>query len=412
MPVRDRGMSGEMDEYELEQLIERLEDIRGRNTELVSLYIPQGYDMGKIVNFLTTEKSEAENIKSKATRKNVQAALDKIQRRLKEVGETPENGVALFCGNVSEREGRPDIELWEVVPPEPIQSRRYRCDKTFVTEPLHDIVVVDEIYGLVVVDRSEAAIGFLKGNNLTVKHTMTSNVPGKTTKGGQSQQRFERIRENLYDTFLSDIAEKTKDAFLQAARDGDLLGIVVGGPGFAKDDLLDKDYLHNEIQERVIARKDTNYSGEEGLHELMEKSEDVIQESKAIREQQLVQEFLGHLRDDDGKATYGLEQVAEALQMGAVAKVLISEDFDRVEVTYTCGEDERVEYVEPDAVDDITCDDGSSPDIEQTRDVIDMVREKATQIDAETHIISADSKEGRRLANLAGIAAILRYRIS
>ncbi|MCJ7478949.1 MAG: peptide chain release factor aRF-1 [Candidatus Nanohaloarchaeota archaeon QJJ-7] len=405
-------MSGEMDRYELEDLIERLESIRGRNTELVSLYIPEGYEMSEIINFLTEEKSEAENIKSKSTRKNVQAALDKIQRRLKEVGETPEKGVALFAGNVSEQEGRPEIEMWEVVPPEPVGSRRYRCDKEFVLEPLENLVIESDIYGLVVVDRSEAAIGYLKGNTLRVEQTLSSNVPGKTKAGGQSQQRFERIRENLYDTFLNQVAEAAKKAFFDKAREGELLGIIIGGPGFAKDDLIDKDYLHRSLEDAIIARKDTNYSGEEGLHELMEKSEDVIEESQAIREQELVKEFLTNLKEENGLSTYGLEEVAKALNMGAVDKVLISEDVDMVEVTYKCGEEDEVEYVDRSDLEGLQCDDGSDPDIVDQRGLVEVVKEKAEQMDTEVHRISPDSKEGKRLKNMGGIAAILRYRIN
>ncbi|MDY6773606.1 MAG: peptide chain release factor 1, partial [Candidatus Nanohaloarchaea archaeon] len=72
-----------------------------------------------------------------------------------------------------------------------------------------------------------------------------------------------------------------------------------------KDDLVDKDYLHQELEDAIIARKDTNYSGEEGLHELMEKSQDVIEESQALKEQQLVQEFLTNLKEQNGLSTYG-----------------------------------------------------------------------------------------------------------
>lgn len=404
-------MSEVMDEYELENLIERLDGMRGRNTELVSLYIPAGYEMSKIITFLTQEVSEAENIKSKSTRKNVQSALEKVQRRLKEVGETPENGVAIFCGNVSEQEGRPDIQMWEVVPPEPIDSRRYKCDKEFVLDPLKDLVVEDEIYGLIVVDKSEAAIGYLKGSNLTIAHELESNVPGKTTKGGQSQQRFERIRENMYDTFLSTIAEKAQNEFLHKAREDELLGLIVGGPGFAKDDLVDKNYLHNELEERILARKSTNYSGEEGMHELMEKAQDIIKESRAIKEQRLVQEFLTNLKEENGLSVYGLEEVARALKMGAVDKVLISDDLNMVEARYECGDDEHFEYVESGAVDDLSCPDGSNPDTVETTDVVDKIKEKADQMDSDIHFISADSKEGTRLRNMGGVAALLRYRI-
>jgi peptide chain release factor subunit 1 len=405
-------MSQVMDEYELENLIEELDEKRGRNTELVSLYIPAGYEMAKIINFLTQEVSEAENIKSKQTRKNVQSALDKVKRRLKEVGETPENGVAIFCGNVSEQEGRPDIQMWEVVPPEPIQSRRYRCDKEFVLEPLKQLVVTDEIYGLIVVDKSEAAIGYLKGNTMQVLHELESNVPGKTTKGGQSQQRFERIRENMYDTFLSSVAEKAQQEFLPKARDNELLGVLIGGPGFAKDDLVDKDYLHNTLQEQILGRKGTNYSGEEGMHELVNKAEDLIQDSRAIKEQRMVKAFLTNLKEENGLSTYGLDEVARALQMGAVDKVLISDTVDMVEVTYECNEETHTDQVHTDELAALECPNDASPDIVEKRDIVDVLKEKARQMDSEVHIISSDSKEGTRLENMGGIAALLRYRIS
>lgn len=404
-------MGQTMDEYELKNLIEKLEDMRGRNTELVSLYIPQGYEMNKIIDFLTSEVSEADNIKSKHTRKNVQTALDKIKRRLKEVGQTPENGVAVFAGNVSDQEGRPDIQMWEVVPPEPVQSRRYRCDKEFVLDPLKELVIEDDIYGMIVVDKSEAAIGYLKGNNMHLVHELESNVPGKTTKGGQSQQRFERIRENMYDTFLNMVAEKAKQAFFDKARDGELLGIIVGGPGFAKDDLLDKDYLHSELEERVLARKGTNYSGEEGMHELMNKSQDLIEESRAIKEQRLVQEFLTNLKEENGLSTYGLEDVAHALQMGAVDKVLISEDLNMYEVEYECNEETHTDQVHEDQLDELDCPNDASPDILEKTDIVDVLKKKAKQMDSEVHLISSQSKEGKRLKNMGGIAAILRYRI-
>ncbi|MFB6295103.1 MAG: peptide chain release factor 1, partial [Candidatus Nanohaloarchaea archaeon] len=129
-------------------------------------------------------------------------------------------------------------------------------------------------------------------------------------------------------------------------------------------------------------------------------------------EQELVQEFRTNLKEENGLSTYGLEEVAEAMQMGAVDKVLISDDVDMVEVTYECGEEERVEYIDRDELDDLDCPDGSDPDIVAQRDLVKAVRDKAEQMDSEVHLISPDSKEGKRLKNMGGIAAILRYRIS
>lgn len=404
----------EMSKYELKRLINELEDIRGRNTELVSLYIPAGYDMSKISDFVTSEASEAENIKSKHTRKNVKAALDKIGRKVKEEQVTPENGVAFFSGNVSDTEGRPDIKVWEVVPPQPIESRHYRCDKEFVLEPLKKMVVDDRVYGLIVLDKSEAAIGYLQGSNVKTAYTLDSNVPGKTRAGGQSAQRFARLRKQMLKTFLSDVADKAQQAFLPKAREGKLLGIVIGGPGFVKDKLVEEDYLHQELQDKVIANESIGHSGEGALKELVQKAEESIEDSQAVKEKKLVNEFFDHLKSEDGKSEYGVQQVKKALDMGAVETILISEDLEMYEAVYKCpqGHEETVYEREAEIDDSIECSECSEEmDLEEMSHIVDAFGEKAEEMSSELEIISTDHEEGQRLMNMSGIAAILRYRI-
>lgn len=403
-----------MSKYELKKLINELKDIRGRNTELVSLYIPAGYDMSKISEFVTSEASEAENIKSKQTRKNVQAALDKIGRRVKEEPVTPENGVVFFAGNVSEREGRPDIKIWEVVPPKTIESRRYRCDKKFQLEPLMNMVVDDKVYGLIVADKNEAAIGYLQGNRVKTAYTLESNVPGKTKAGGQSAQRFARFREEMYDTFLKNIAEKVKNAFMSKNREDKLLGIIVGGPGFTKDKLIDDGYLHQELEEKIVTRESLNYSGEDALEELVSKAEDSIEDSKVIKEKNLVNTFFKNLKKENGKSEYGVKQVEKALKMGAVETLLITEDVELYEAQYICGNDHEDAIIEeePSIAKNKECPEcGQEMELNEMQDIIDVFGEKAEEMSSELEIIGTDHEEGQRLSNMGGVAAILRYRI-
>jgi len=403
-----------MNKYQLKKLINELDDIRGRNTELVSLYIPEGYDMSKIADFLTSEQNEAENIKSKHTRKNVQAALDKLARKVSEEHETPKHGVALFAGNVSETEGRPDIQVWEVQPPEPVESRHYRCDKEFVLEPLKQMIVDDRVYGLIVADKSEAAIGYLQGNSIKTAYTLDSNVPGKTRAGGQSAQRFARIRKQMLKTFLTEIADKAQQAFMDKAREDKLLGIIVGGPGFVKDKLIDDDYLHQELQDKVVTTESLDVSGEAGLSQLVEKAEESIEDSQAVKEKQLITEFMENLKEENGKSEYGLKQVMKAMKMGAVETVLISEDYDMFQAKYECPNGHEKEIYEEEArIDDsIECDEcGEEMDLEEIADIIDVMAEKAEEMSSDMEIISTDHEEGQRLMNMGGIAAILRYRI-
>ena len=153
---------------ELEDLIELLDSIRGRHTELVTVLIPAGYNISQVVRQLEGEKSTASNIKSTATRKNVISALEMIIRELKQYKQTPENGLAVFAGNISDKEGDSDIQMWVHETPRPLNVKIYRCDQTFILDPLKDMVDVEEVYGLLVIDRQMATIGLLEGKQLKV----------------------------------------------------------------------------------------------------------------------------------------------------------------------------------------------------------------------------------------------------
>lgn len=174
----------EMEKRKFEKMVKELGSIKGRHTELVSVYVPKGYNIQKAIDQLRTEQSTAQNIKSKAVRKNVMAALEKILQHLKVYKKTPENGLAVFCGNVSDKEGVSDIQIFVITPIEDIKTKLYQCDQHFVIDPLMEMIEEKEVYGLVILDKSEANIGFLKGKKVeSVKH-MESIVPGKTKKGG------------------------------------------------------------------------------------------------------------------------------------------------------------------------------------------------------------------------------------
>lgn len=175
----------EIQKHKLSKTIKELAQHRGRHTELVSVYVPAGYDLNKIIHQLCDEQGTASNIKSSSTRKYVESALEKMIQHLKLIQRTPKNGLAVFCGNVSEQEGKLDLHIWSVEPPSPLAQKLYRCDKEFVLEPLEKYLETKEIYGLVVMDRREATLALLKGKAIIPLSKTTSNVPGKTRAGGQ-----------------------------------------------------------------------------------------------------------------------------------------------------------------------------------------------------------------------------------
>ena len=311
---------------ELESVLEELEQHKGRHTELITVYISAGYDVNAVQRQLEAEKSTAKNIKSTSTRKNVTEALEKIVRHLKSLKKTPENGLVLFCGNISKNEGQQDLQLWDIEPPMPIKIRLYRCDKEFVLDPLKEMMEVSEVFGLLVMDRKEATIGLLEGKRIEIMQKMTSGVPSKVRAGGQSSQRFHRITEGLTRDFYKRIADEMKKIFFDMPK---LKGILIGGPIPTKDEFIDNEYLVTKLREKIIGKVDIGDSNESGLKELVEKSQDILASQEIIKEKKLMERFFETLGERPDMATLKEPKTKKALEYGAVETLFLSKDIDK-----------------------------------------------------------------------------------
>jgi len=314
---------------ELQELVSLLGSIRGMHTELVTVLIPVGTNIHQVSNQLSAEASTADNIKSKQTRTSVVTALEMIIRKLKEYKQTPKNGLALFCGNVSEKEGGQDIQIWAYEPPKPLNVRIYRCDKVFVIEPLQEMLEVEEVFALLVIDRQQATIGLLEGKQIKVIRTLTSGVPGKVRAGGQSAQRYHRVTEGLAKDFFKRVAEAMKEIFFDMPK---LKGILVGGPIPTKEDFLDEGELVTKLKEKVISVKDIGYVDEHGLELLVEQSWEDIAQQELIKEKNILTKFFDTLGKKREKATYGYEKTKAALERGAVELLLISDKLPKEQI--------------------------------------------------------------------------------
>ncbi|MEE9474596.1 MAG: peptide chain release factor 1, partial [Candidatus Hydrothermarchaeaceae archaeon] len=66
--------------HKLKKELQVLEDKKGKGTELISLYIPPDKNLNDVMSQMRDEASQAANIKSTRTRKNVQSALEVIMQ--------------------------------------------------------------------------------------------------------------------------------------------------------------------------------------------------------------------------------------------------------------------------------------------------------------------------------------------
>ena len=210
----------------------------------------------------------------------------------------------------------------------------------------------------------------LKGKTIIPLVKTHSEVPGKFKAGGQSAMRFHRQIEGAAKDHYKKVAEYMKETFLKMEG---LKGIIVGGPGPTKYDLVEGDFITNEVKKKIIAIKDLSYTGEFGLEELLEKSQDVLAQEEVTEEKKIVGRFLEMLAINRNMVAYGEVDVMNKLKMGVVDILLLSESL---------GE-EKIEEFE----------------------------NAAKPVSTNVRIISTQTREGAQFRDLGKVAAILRYEV-
>jgi hypothetical protein len=112
-----------------------------------------------------------------------------------------------------------------VQPPFPLTERFISAD--IDTEPLRSLLENTRTVALIMVRLGAFAIGVCRGEQLVASKTGTGLVHGRHRKGGSSQRRFERRRENQARDFLERVCGHARQQLEPHVKDIDYL--VYGG---------------------------------------------------------------------------------------------------------------------------------------------------------------------------------------
>lgn len=404
------------EKYVFKKKLETLKNKSGRGIELISLYIPSDKQISDVTNHLREEYGQASNIKSELSSNNVQGALDSLLARLKSLNKIPENGIVYFTGTVETGANRTGMENEVLIPPEPVVHFTYHLDSVFYLEPLEEMLRECSNYGLILLDLREATIGMLVGRQIEVIKHLHSTVPGKQRKGGQSARRFEQLRRIAIHDFYKRIGDAASKAFLEV-EPSELKGVLIGGHSPAKEEFSEGEFLHYELQKKVLGLFDTGYTDESGFSELINAAEGTLQDIDLIKQKKDLKIFFKQIATESGKVSYGEDNVRANLEIKAVDVLLLSEDLRSERVTLKCSvcgyENKRTrKWKTSEAVPAAGNCPGCGSELEVT-DVIDIVGELSELADkgnARIAFISTDFDEGSQfMIAFGGIAAILRY---
>jgi peptide subunit release factor 1 (eRF1) len=165
----------------------------------ISVYMPPGFSAPEIEDLLH--------------KNGVQPVPDEIGQ----MASSAKNGSVLFWG---------DMRKCLVLPPFPLSEKA--TFGGYVVDPLRLLLTSDFMIGLVLVHLGSYAVGISQGEKLISSKVGTGLIHGRHKKGGSSQQRFQRHRENQVREFLDRVCLHTREHLEPHTQLIDY--VVYGGP--------------------------------------------------------------------------------------------------------------------------------------------------------------------------------------
>lgn len=218
---------------------------------------------------------------------------------------------------------------------------------------------------IIVMDREEAHFALLKKYGYDILTQIKGNVKKKGVE--------ERSEGKFYDEIISKMEE-------YAARYS-IIKIILASPAFWKEDLL-KEIKDEELKNKIIPA--TCYStGNNGIDEVLRRPEvkAALHEDRISREMNLVEELLTEISKNN-LAVYGLKDTENAVNMGAVRSLLVTDSL--IQKSRDSGNYEK----------------------------IDNLMKISDSMKGSVNIISSEHEGGQKLNGLGGIGAILRYKLN
>ena len=401
-------------QHKLRKRIAYLSDKESKTKDFISLYLQPKTALEQVIAAIKKE-SECATSESEREKQQLQDTLKIVVQQLKQHKEISENGLALFAGTyTADGTEKESFGVEELIPPEPITVYRYFADDHFHLEPLREMLRDPKIVGVLALDAKQASFGLLRGEQVESIETISSGVPGKTGKGGQSQRRYERERDMELTYFFHRIAEHAAKDFLE----NHVNVLLTGGPGQTKNDFLKGEFLHYELSNMLLNVVDTQSADKAALREIYVKSSELLSNMCGPEEKRLIERLSVELAKQNGLATYGLDSVLDALNRGEVQVALVTDDTDMVEVVAVCRNcgypKKAITQSKAKVTEEMTkvpCEKCGTVSYElRERDIVDALENLAAQKDSAVEVISSASKEKDQLTALGGFAALLRYK--
>ncbi|KAG8347841.1 Eukaryotic peptide chain release factor subunit 1 [Trypanosoma vivax] len=408
-----------IERYKVKKLIQMLESARGMGTSVISIYMTPKEQLSGMVTKLNNEYGTASNIKSHTNKLSVQSAITASLGRLKQYNRLPPNGLLLYCGTVLTAENKEKKLTLDIEPFKPVSRSLYLCDNKFHTEELHRMLESDEKFGFIVVDGSGTTYATLCGNTKEKLGSFTVELPKKHGRGGQSKNRFARIRMERRHNYLRKVAEGATQLFITNDRPN-VIGLVLAGSAEFKDVLYQSDLFDPRLKAIVVKVVDVAHPGDVGLNQAIDLAADALSGVKLVQEKKLLQGFFDQIACDTQLYCFGVQDTMKCLEAGAVETLIVYEDLDMQRFTVVKNRGTSEEETEIHVMTEAEAvkakiyaqEAGKAQNEIEKEDFVDWLATNYRKYGCVLELVTNRSQEGTQFVRgFGGIGGVLRYKL-
>lgn len=219
-------------------------------------------------------------------------------------------------------DGQSQDKVWVFHPPQPITRQLYRCDSEFHVQSLYCLYDIGECYLIAhLMGQDTALLEYNSGTgNLKRIARYCARLARNHDRGGQSQNRIERLRQIQIHEYLKGINElMSKHTLTKQYK-----GIILAGNGPKKDELL-KGPLDQRLRALYIGT--ITCESEVSIADLVPLISGI--QSEEINDQW--SQFQDLVRTEPDRLTFGREETLTAIREALLERIYVTESSTELE---------------------------------------------------------------------------------
>jgi peptide chain release factor subunit 1 len=325
------------------------------------------------------------------------SAITSAQVAIKKYTRTPPNGLVVYCGDGVDPDTHKEKKFHITFEPsKPLNHSYYRCDSSFHTHFLEEMIIDYDTFGFIIIDGKETIYATLNGNEKRILSTFSVILPKKHNKGGQSSVRFARLRDEAIHNYITKVCERANQHFIEKDK-LTVKGIILAGSADLKHQIEKHNKLDFRINSAILAKVDVAYGGLNGLNQAISESTGILNDVKIKEEQELLREFYDHIAKDTNQIMFGVNTIMSNLEGGVIEKLIMFQDLEYYRIIDEEGNEKFVKSLE-----------GES--FKESTDIIDYLMEVCDKNGISLIPVTDSTSDGNQFVHgFGGLGAILRF---